>query len=168
MKALKENAATHVTLYWICFAFWWLATGFDILAVANGQRSCENGFQDFFAGSTCDNSVYGVSIAIDCVMVCILAGLIFLMTAEASHEYRLARLHEQTNQEVIAAKGSPQMAAQQQPSDFDHHDAHPERDPKVLAANEFPDTAERPRTMDVESKEQVLDELHAEAGQNRV
>jgi len=169
MKALQRNAAIHMSLYWVTFALWWLAGGFDILAVANGQRACQNGFQSFFSGSTCDNSVYGVSIAIDAVMLVILACLIYFMTAEEKHEIRQAQLKEQANEEILAAHGNVDKAANNnQPQRSPQKPVHDTKEIAVAGNNEPLAPEEQPRPREVESKEAVLDELDAEAGHNRV
>jgi len=87
MNALRERAGAHLTMYWMIAALWWVAAGFDVYSVSTGQISCERGFMNLFPGSVCNNSVYGVSIAIDALMLIVWCWLIIQVTTQALVEY---------------------------------------------------------------------------------
>jgi preprotein translocase subunit SecG len=73
---LQERQLILNGCYWAQYSLWFLATGLDIVAVANGQAACKDSFT---SGATCNNSVYGISIAIDIVICAILMVYIYLM-----------------------------------------------------------------------------------------
>jgi hypothetical protein len=69
---------------WMMSSFWLLAFGLDINAVWNGNESCNNNLKDVYGGD-CDNSVYGLSIAID---------LCFLIMIGVAHYFHFMEFNE--------------------------------------------------------------------------
>lgn len=74
LKIFDERPALLTSLYWALYSCWFLAAGLDVVAVANGQASCKDSFDAINGTATCDNSVYGITIAID-VAICIVIGI---------------------------------------------------------------------------------------------
>ena len=58
---------------WKLYSLWFLAAGLDLVSVLNGQAGCKDSLDSV---GDCDNSVYGLTIAIDAIMCFIIAAYI--------------------------------------------------------------------------------------------
>jgi disulfide bond formation protein DsbB len=84
LNVLQAHPYILNSCYWMLYSFWFLATGLDIVAIANGQTSCNDNIQKAVPSSTCDNSVYGVTIAVDVGVLVTVSCLIYFLKAAAS------------------------------------------------------------------------------------
>jgi len=79
LQFFEERQMILNAIYWSLYSLWFLASGLDIVAVANGQAACNDSLTSLSgSSSTCSNSVYGISIAIDIAICFVIAGFIYL------------------------------------------------------------------------------------------
>mmetsp|Transcript_19185 Transcript_19185/g.20798 ORF Transcript_19185/g.20798 Transcript_19185/m.20798 type:complete len:97 (-) Transcript_19185:171-461(-) len=72
LRLLEQHPAIFNACFWALYSLWFLAFGLDISALANGQSTCKDKFN-----GTCNNSIYGVSIAIDVAIILVLSVFLY-------------------------------------------------------------------------------------------
>ena len=74
LRLLEQHPAIFNACFWALYSLWFLAFGLDISALANGQSACKDVFDGY---GTCNNSIYGVSIAIDVAIIMVLSVFLY-------------------------------------------------------------------------------------------
>eukprot|EP01040_Poterioochromonas_malhamensis_P007679 gene7679-8292_t len=82
-RVFEERPAILSASFWGLYSLWFLAAGLDVVSIANGQAACQ---EDEFtvSGGTkeCNNSIYGITIAIDAA-ICVVLGVFIYLQAVA-------------------------------------------------------------------------------------
>ncbi len=81
-RVFEERPAILSASFWGFYSLWFLAAGMDVMSIANGQAACQDQFTVSGGTKECNNSIYGITIAIDAA-ICVVLGVFIYLQAVA-------------------------------------------------------------------------------------